>query len=249
MLEFDATLYLRRKAYSISDFQRELDAQGIWFHRFEFTNGAVTNARDPSPAKLQGLHLPDLRGLSVIDIGAFDGYFSFQCEALGAARVLATDEICWSQSMNALSNFRLMRDVLNSRVEERMIAVEDLSRETVGQFDVSLFLGVLYHAANMMDYLTRLRAITTKVAVVESLVDLLQIEEPAAAFYPPGVLNNDSSNYWGPNIACVTEMLKRVGFSSVDFIGLWDKNTRAALDGKPVDGPVTSGRAVWHAHV
>ena len=40
--------------------------------------------------------MPDLRGKSVLDIGAWDGYYSFAAERLGARRVLALDHYVWS---------------------------------------------------------------------------------------------------------------------------------------------------------
>lgn len=46
--------------------------------------------------EFESLHLPDLRGKSVLDIGAWDGYFSFEAERRGAARVVALDHYAWS---------------------------------------------------------------------------------------------------------------------------------------------------------
>jgi tRNA (mo5U34)-methyltransferase len=39
--------------------------------------------------------LPDLRGRTVLDIGAWDGYYSFLAEELGARRVVALDHYAW----------------------------------------------------------------------------------------------------------------------------------------------------------
>ena len=51
--------------------------------------------------ELEMLRLPDLRGRSVLDVGAYDGYFSFAAERLGAARVVALDHYVWSVDMAA----------------------------------------------------------------------------------------------------------------------------------------------------
>jgi hypothetical protein len=116
-----------------------------------------------------------------------------------------------------------------------------------------LFLGVLYHAPDMVGYLQRVRSVTRKLAIVETLVDGLDIEGAAAIYYPAGTLNNDSSNWWGPNVACVTDILRRVGFSHVECRGLWDINTIEQLAGVRKTGlsapRVRSGRAVFHAYV
>jgi tRNA (mo5U34)-methyltransferase len=49
--------------------------------------------------ELDDLCLPDLGGKSVLDIGAYDGFFSFAAEILGAARVTALDHYVWSTDM------------------------------------------------------------------------------------------------------------------------------------------------------
>ncbi len=70
-----------------------------WFHSIDLGGGVVT-AGQKSPQilarEVEGLDLPDLRGKSVLDIGAWDGYFSFEAERRGAARVVALDHYAWS---------------------------------------------------------------------------------------------------------------------------------------------------------
>jgi tRNA (mo5U34)-methyltransferase len=66
--------------------------------------GIVTPGRAPLElwkATLRNLGLPDLCGKSVLDIGAYDGFFSFAAEKLGASRVVALDEHVWATDMVA----------------------------------------------------------------------------------------------------------------------------------------------------
>ncbi len=75
-----------------------------WYHSIELAPGIVTPGRAPLDVwnrTLRTLRLPDLRGKSVLDIGAYDGFFSFATERLGAARVVALDEYVWSTDMAA----------------------------------------------------------------------------------------------------------------------------------------------------
>jgi tRNA (mo5U34)-methyltransferase len=44
----------------------------------------------------EALHLPSLIGKSVLDVGAWDGWYSFRAESEGAARVAALDSYVWS---------------------------------------------------------------------------------------------------------------------------------------------------------
>ena len=45
--------------------------------------------------------LPDFRGRTVLDIGAWDGYYSFLAERQGAARVVALDHYAWGVDFDA----------------------------------------------------------------------------------------------------------------------------------------------------
>ena len=58
-------------------------------------NGITTPGRVGclSPEQLE---IGRLDGLTVLDIGAWDGAYSFMAERLGAKRVLATDSVVWS---------------------------------------------------------------------------------------------------------------------------------------------------------
>ena len=56
-----------------------------WFHSIPLKDGIVTPGRDDSMSKMKQVCLPeDLSGKSVLDIGAWDGFFSFQAEKNGA---------------------------------------------------------------------------------------------------------------------------------------------------------------------
>src|ERR1700734_2144728 len=73
-----------------------------WYHSIELAPGVVTPGRAPLSTwekTVHDLHLPDLRGKSVLDIGAYDGFFSFAAERLGASRVVALDHYVWSTDM------------------------------------------------------------------------------------------------------------------------------------------------------
>lgn len=66
----------------------------FWYHTIDLPGGVRTPGFSQTPP-LTGDQLPDLRGRSVVDIGAFDGYYSFAAERLGARRVVALDHYAW----------------------------------------------------------------------------------------------------------------------------------------------------------
>jgi len=47
---------------------------------------------------------------------------------------------------------------------------------------------------------------------------MVGVGRPAAAFYPGRELNDDPTNWWGPNHAAVEGMLHAVGFARVEVV-------------------------------
>jgi tRNA (mo5U34)-methyltransferase len=199
----------------------------------------VTPGIDNSPERLARVHLPqDLSGRSVLDIGAWDGFFSFEAEKRGASRVVASDHYAWHGqgwgTGEGKAGFLLARSALNSKVEDVDLDVMDLSPDRVGTFDVVFFLGVLYHVPNPLLALERVASVTNGLLILETVVDMVGLARPAAAFYPGRELNDDPTNWWGPNHAAVRGMLRSVGFTRVEVI------TPAKST------PFRAARAIWH---
>jgi len=188
----------------------------LWHHQIDLGGGLITPGRDRSAQKLQALELPPLAGRTVLDIGAWDGYFSFAAERLGASRVVALDSVIWHNISKV--PFEIARKLLDSQVEDVELEVLDISPETVGEFDVVFFLGVLYHMRDPMAALEAVASVTKELLVLETLADLTFTRRPAAAFYPGSYIDGDHSNWWGPNAAALVGMVKEFGFKDVRII-------------------------------
>jgi tRNA (mo5U34)-methyltransferase len=188
-----------------------------WFHSIDLGGGVITRGDDDTPAKLRTLGMPDdLAGRSVLDIGAWDGFFSFEAERRGAERVLATDHFCWSgPGWGTKAGFDLALEALGSRVESRDLDVPDLSASTVGEFDLVLFLGVLYHLPHPLLALERVAEVTKGQLILETGTDMTWLRKPLLAFYAGDEAAGDETNWCGPNPAAVVAMLKTVGFRTV----------------------------------
>jgi tRNA (mo5U34)-methyltransferase len=65
-----------------------------WAHCIDLGDGVVTPGLTPPRPELDAV-LPDFDGRSVLDVGAFDGYYSFLAERRGAERVVALDHYAW----------------------------------------------------------------------------------------------------------------------------------------------------------
>jgi tRNA (mo5U34)-methyltransferase len=195
---------------------------------------------DPKIQFFHSFHDPDIRGLvpyevlkpradrifdgrvqgrSVLDIGAWDGFFSFEAETRGAASVLATDHFCWSgPGWGTKDGFDLVHESRKSRVQSRDIAVADLSQDKVGTHDLVLFLGVLYHLKDPLVGLERAASVCHGQLVVETAGALYEVPDPAMRFYLGAELGGDGTNFFAPNKPCLTNMLREVGFSTVEYL-------------------------------
>jgi tRNA (mo5U34)-methyltransferase len=88
-----------KAAYSKAQLQDMAESAGFWWHSIDLGQGVVTKGTK-TPAillrELESIQLPDLQDKTVLDIGAYDGFFSFEAERRGARHVVALDHYAWS---------------------------------------------------------------------------------------------------------------------------------------------------------
>src|SRR5437667_8725440 len=102
--------------------QAQIDAIP-WYHEFDFGNGlkARSKASDIDWHRQNWRFVEDqlaafdFHNKTVLDIGCWDGYWSFYAERHGATRVLATDD--FSQNWSGEEGLNLARQLLGSAVE------------------------------------------------------------------------------------------------------------------------------------
>jgi len=191
-----------------------------WFHSIDLGDGVVTPGQKPPDIhqiEYAAIFDPvDVRGRSVIDVGAWNGAYSFEAKRRGAARVLATDYLAWRHPARGREGFDLARSILGIDIEVGELDIPALTPERVGTFDVVLFLGVFYHLQNPLAALQQVAALAREVLIVETHTDALEIRRPAMIMYPGTELDGDISNCWGPNPTCMVALLKQCGFAKVD---------------------------------
>jgi tRNA (mo5U34)-methyltransferase len=131
-----------------------------WRHRIEVAPGIFTpGIRNPA-GKLELLDLPeDLSGLEVLDVGAADGWYSFECERRGAKRVVAMD-------VRPSQGFRIAADLLGSGAEYVQGSIYDAEP---AQFDVVLCINVLYHLKEPLRAIERLRDLCKGTLILSTL--------------------------------------------------------------------------------
>lgn len=191
-----------------------------WYHRIELPGGIVTPGAFDPRAMLARVALPErLDGRSVLDIGAWDGFWSFEAKKRGASRVLAIDSYTWEgQGWGSKQGFLTAREVLGLDIEDRTMDVMDLDPRLVGTFDVVLFLGVLYHLTDPIGALRNAASVASDLIIVETESSLSWLPFPAAAVFPSTELNDDPTNWWSLNHKALVGLLKGLGFGRVEVI-------------------------------
>lgn len=74
----------------------------FWWHSIDLGKGVVTPGVKTSETlarELKAMRLPDIRGKTVLDVGGWDGYFAFEAERRGAARVAVLDHYMWAMDI------------------------------------------------------------------------------------------------------------------------------------------------------
>ena len=185
-----------------------------WYHSIELPDGTVIpghQSLEQQRKRLSQFPLPqDLRGKKVLDIGAWDGWFSFEMERRGA-QVLAVD---------AAKNTRLLeaRSILGSKIDYHIADICRLTWRDVGTFDIVLFLGVLYHVKHPILALENVCGMTGDFACIESFVsDPDPAALPVMEYYETTELRGQLDNWVGPNAACLLAFTRTAGFARVDF--------------------------------
>lgn len=157
--------------------QRILDK--TWFYRFHLPSGKVTSTYDDGA--LDQIHETrlamlqqvvdsrfggTLAGCNAIDIACHQGWFATKLAGWKADDVLAVDA-----RAEHVADTTLMRDALGlSTLRVEQSDVHALQPVQLGQFDLVLMLGLIYHLENPIGALRQARALTRKACVVETQV-------------------------------------------------------------------------------
>lgn len=208
----------------------ELESLG-WYHSIELPDGRVLNGLlelEQLRRRLALFPIPDdLRGARVLDIGAWDGWFSFELERRGA-QVVALDLV-------HNPKFLIARELLKSKVEYVVADICRIPAAELGKFDIVLFLGVLYHLKHPLLALERVCELSTDFACIESYVtdngDDLNVP-PSLEFYEGTELRGQFDNWVGPNTSCLLAMARAAGFAVVKLEGVFEQRANVTCHRK-----------------
>jgi tRNA (mo5U34)-methyltransferase len=193
---------------------RQVAEHAGWYHRIEVAPGIVTPGSHDSPAalaRLDRIGLPRAcSSLRALDLGCRDGFFAFELERRGA-RVVALD-----YTRSDATGFALAARLLGSAVQHRFDNVYNVGPESYGQFDLVLFLGLIYHLRDPVRALDRIRSVCRpgSLLFVESAVDPPRGEPalPLWRFAPRDSHNGDGTSKWIPTLAGLQAVLSECQF-------------------------------------
>lgn len=201
------------------------DSNGIhWFHRIQlpdgtYTPGMVNHGPDGGTWPTTRFGLPeDCTGLSVIDNGCWDGFFSFEVEKRGATEVIAVDVPAdqggtWAGTMG----FKYAHKALNSKVIHGTYNIEK-SPDMLGKFDLVLCYGILYHLRSPLIAVENLMKLVKPggTILVETAITNNFSFHPVLEYRPNH--EDDPTNYFYPNTYWIKKAFFQYGAKSVDVI-------------------------------
>jgi tRNA (mo5U34)-methyltransferase len=205
-----------------------------WHHSFEIVPGVTSKGTYNPNGLWKRLNLGrEIAGTRVLDLGARDGFFSFQCEALGA-NVVAMDYVAKEGT-----GFAVASELRRSSVEFIHGNIYDLRASPVGTFDYVLMLGLIYHLPDPYLALEIVRSLVKPGGTV--LVESTCIDE--VVLLNSGTVNTRSMNelpmmifvarnstsFWDLNSKCLTQLLEHTGFA-VTNVQTWGKRMLARAD-------------------
>lgn len=164
-----------------------------WFYPFALPSGrtapcaigpagALHDTRERMLLHEIGRRFPEgVAGLSCLDLGCNEGFYSFAMARAGFGRVVAVD----LQEEN-IAAATLLRDLFDlPQVSFLCADLESAGVRSLGVFDVVLLLGVVYHLEDPVGALRTARAATGNLCVVES-----QLAPEQLAPFPWGARRN-----------------------------------------------------------
>ena len=212
----------------------------FWFHTFAlnrsegiYTPGAARDHR------YRVSMLPeDFAGMSVLDVGTFDGFYAFLAERRGAERVVAVDNeqyrilvaSRWGVELEGGEGFRAIHRLLGSAVEYRRMDAFELDR-LEERFDLVYCFGILHRVENPLGLLRVLRARTAMGGSV--LVETYGVrpedrDGPTIRVSEAGeVYARDEFVYWGFGHTGLERLARIAGFSRAESL------IHVEIDGHP----------------
>jgi tRNA (mo5U34)-methyltransferase len=208
-----------------------LERVPYWFHTFALNRAEGIYA--PGAARDHRYRIPAIpksfKGLSVLDVGTFDGFYAFLAEARAATRVVAVDNeqyidwvrARWGVELEGGKGFEAIHELLASSVEYRKLDALELDR-LAASFDFIFCCGILHRVeapARLLQVLRRRVAESGRVLIETHGVFADPDDGDPVHHYGPGeVYPDDDYVYWGFTPAGIEMLGRRSGFRRFELV-------------------------------
>jgi tRNA (mo5U34)-methyltransferase len=208
----------------------------FWYHKIQLPFGIVTPGWAPINSEAYGVPA-SLSGKRVLDVGAWDGYWTFEALRRGAVQALAIDDFSdylgylENKDRKAWETFDTCRDILGYETWQcpRLdMSVYDVRKEITGMFDVIFCFGTLYHLRHPLLALDLLASVCREEIYVESAIldDFSPYRggfgqgypgsQMVMEFYPDNQYGDNKTNWWVPTLTCLMHLVRAAGFDEVE---------------------------------
>ena len=232
------------------EIRKRVEALAPWFHCIDLGEGIETKTSSATgePADhprgtwevIQRCLPEELIGKAVLDVGCNAGFYAIEAKRRGAARVFGVDA-----QRHLINQAMFVRRVLGLDIEYRRMSVYDLSKSTVGEFDITLALGLIYHCKHLVLALEKLFEVTKELLIIETAIvpakrALNSFDDGFGTVHPLAYVENPPGtkeavyNWFLPSPAALEALLRSVGFGEMTLFDL--SPTRAVMLARKSEG-------------
>ena len=232
---------------------------GPWFYEFDFSNGLrTTSAIPPAVTQIFQTRLQMVNTLvedyfkgrlgeiSCLDVGCHEGFYSIAMAKKGIRRVTGVDV-----RPSNLQKARFVADVMGyPHIAFRQGNCEYLRAEEMGEYELTLFLGLLYHLENPMLCLRNINRLTKELCLIETQVideiegetewgarqwtrpyqGVLALIDESGEFYAENAETGATPLALCPSPKALTVMLRHAGFRRIELVspppGVYEQHER-----------------------
>ncbi len=155
------------KMLAISDWRhpyviegKENDLEKDWFRDWHPWRWSVDK-------KILDQALGNLNGKSVLDVACNDGWYGFQAAKEGA-HVTGIDG-----RQDAIERAKLIADYYQYTNTNHIVGNIEIGGDPIGEFDATLFYGILYHLANPITVIQEIGKSTKRIMAVQTFIHAL----------------------------------------------------------------------------
>ena len=194
----------------------------------------------------------DMTGMHVLDVGSATGYFAFEFVKRGATvtsvelpsiadwdmpigedKETTLNELMKEHNADSIEElhyrhldgpFLFCQKMLNTHVERCYSSIYDICPEKMNarQFDYVFIGDMLLHLFSPLKALSSVASVCKGTLVISQVIRETDESQPLMVYIGGDSRKGDCRAWWYPNKTCFTQMLKRVGFQTVDLRGEWD---------------------------